>query len=134
MTRSRRGFTLFQLLVVLAILAVLFALLLPAVAKVRLAAARSQSQNNLKQIGLAAHSFQIAKGHLPPPMTLPDNGPIQPTASSTFVILLPYLEEGNKYAGFDPAKSVKSKTNLPTTSGIVSTLLDQKTPVECHRT
>ena len=50
---------------------------------------------------------------------LPSGGAIQPDASSTFVLLLPYLEEGNRYAGFDPAESVISSKNLPTTSGTV---------------
>lgn len=105
MVRSvrRSGFTLIELLVVVAIIGTLVGLLLPAVQKVREAAARTQCSSNLKQIALASHSYADVHGVLPPGQLgpYPDIGiglpPFDAQFIGVFVYLLPFIEQDNTY-------------------------------------
>jgi prepilin-type N-terminal cleavage/methylation domain-containing protein len=101
--KKPKGFTLIELLVVIAIIAILIGLLLPAVQKVREAAARMTSANNLKQLGLACHNYNDVNKQLPPSFgwypAPPTGQRYQPNGAygTAFFHLLPYVEQDNLY-------------------------------------
>ncbi len=93
-TRSRRAFTLVELLVVITIIGILIALLLPAVQAAREAARRSQCINNLKQLGLGLMNYEQTQRTFPPPA-------ISTNQASWLVLLLPYIEQGSLWETFN---------------------------------
>src|SRR5947209_3354786 len=100
---ARRGFTLLELLVVMAIIAILVAMIFPAVQQVREAGSRSQCANHLKQIALALHAYETDYRCLPPSRL--DN-----LGATWAVLLFPYLEQSSIYGTWDLAKNYYQQT------------------------
>jgi prepilin-type N-terminal cleavage/methylation domain-containing protein/prepilin-type processing-associated H-X9-DG protein len=149
---KRKGFTLIELLVVIAIIAILIGLLLPAVQKVREAAARMQCSNNLKQLGLAAHTHHDAYKRFPPGINLPistQSGAVFPTNTlvtsgkigqppvagqffSWIEALFPFMEQDNLYRNLNLTQREFANTNGPNSFGaqIVPILLCPSDPLD----
>ncbi len=109
--RSRCGFTLVELLVVITIIGILVALLLPAVQAAREAARRLQCSNNFKQIGLGMHNYHSTRNCFPPGVIYTHHAlpyPRHPTPPDYYgpgwgVFILPYIEQTQIYNQYDPS-------------------------------
>jgi prepilin-type N-terminal cleavage/methylation domain-containing protein/prepilin-type processing-associated H-X9-DG protein len=122
--QASRGFTLIELLVVISIIAVLIALLLPAVQSAREAARRTQCVNNLKQIGLALANYHDVNNVFPPGGLLPNTGNLETSiwgSHSTYLswraLILPQLEENNVFNSINVLEAtfiIPSWTGNPT--------------------
>jgi prepilin-type N-terminal cleavage/methylation domain-containing protein len=97
--KKNSGFSLVELLVVIAIIGILIGMLLPAVQMVREAARRTKCLNNIRQIGIACHSYEAATEHFP-------TGWRSDTGWGWMTHALPFIEQGNL------ASSIGLKTNL----------------------
>jgi prepilin-type N-terminal cleavage/methylation domain-containing protein/prepilin-type processing-associated H-X9-DG protein len=126
------GFTLIELLVVIAIIAILAALLIPAVQKVRESANRATCFNNLRQMGLALHSFHDRNSQFP---SSGEGLNVTATGSafdlqSTFTLLLPFLEGGSIYDAYDVNTPYNgSATNKAVAQTVIPTYLCPSNPI-----
>jgi prepilin-type N-terminal cleavage/methylation domain-containing protein/prepilin-type processing-associated H-X9-DG protein len=117
---SRRGFTLIELLVVIAIIGVLIALMLPAIQRIRHAAMRTQCENNLKQIGLAAHQYHDANKAFPAGMRS-QRGKDPYLYASWLTFLLPYVEQQGLWtATQDAYRKTRNFNRNPPHVGLVT--------------
>src|SRR5690242_8788500 len=124
---ARNAFTLIELLVVIAVIAILIGLLLPAVQQAREAARRAQCVNNLKQLALAAATYESATGIYPPGtfITLLTYGTAQSlltTTSGPAVHLLPYLDQSQMYNAINFSMNIFYLTNQTVHATGIATL------------
>lgn len=127
-----KAFTLVELLVVIAIIGILVGLLLPAVQAAREAARRMQCSNNLVQLGVALHNYEMAHRTLPPG-TVDAQGPIVHLPigyhHGWLVQILPMLDEKVAYNQLDHSQSIYSKRNFPVRAHSIQTLMCPSDPM-----
>ncbi len=124
--KRRAAFTLLELIMVVSIIAVLIALLLPAIQSAREAARRTQCNNNLMQLGLALGNYASAH-HVFPPGVIDDKGPILNLPKgyhhNWLVQILPFFEQNNVYRRFNFQYGVYHPSNMTAGTAVIATLM-----------
>lgn len=123
MKRSQHGFTLVELLVVIAIIGMLVALLLPAIQAARESARKSSCRNNLRQVGVAMHNYESARGKLPPGYLHAAGNQGNALGYSWGAMLLPFMELQSMYDTFDFKKPIYDNMNAAVREIHIPTLL-----------
>ncbi len=121
--RSRPGYGLFQLLVVVALIALVLGMMIPALVKSQIEAARQQKANNLKQLGLAVHNYASTYASKLPPG-------VDDKHFSVLFHLLPYIEQEALYKAVDKTVECDDKANAKVRSTVVKTFLSPSDPLE----
>ncbi len=120
-TSRRTGFSLLELLVILAIFAILLGLLLPAIWKVRQAASRMNSMNNMKQLALACHNYHDVNGMFP--------SGVDDNHFSAGARLLPYVEQQNVFNLIDFKKPMEDPANNQVRQTLLKVFVSDQDPV-----
>src|SRR5687768_8436499 len=124
--RQPAAFTLVELLVVIAIIGILVSLLLPAIQASREAARRTHCNDQLRQLGLALHDFEMSHEHYPAGTVNP-TGPIQNLPNGQHISwiahILPFIDEQNRYAGLDLSLSAYHAKNDPVRQTVIEILI-----------
>jgi prepilin-type processing-associated H-X9-DG protein len=123
--QNRTGFSLIELLIVFALLAFLIGLLLPLIQRVRLEAARMQSQNNLRQLALACHNYHDAFNKLPPG--------VDANGYSAAAYLLPFIEQQPLFQQINFKMPVRAQANDQIRSMQVAVFLSPLDPVSTQK-
>lgn len=128
-TRRQHGFSIVELLVVLGVIALLLALILPAIQQSRESARRLKCQNNLKQIGIALHSYHdthkcFPPGYSPGPVNVDGTWPHHYSGYSWATHILPYLDQASLFGELAVnSKSLEARLFEPDAANLVQTQL-----------
>ncbi len=119
---DKRGFTLVELLVVIAVIAILIGILIPAVMVIRSTARSAQCRSHLRSMAVAAHSYETAKGYLPPGVVSHDSN-FRTGSHSGFVYLLPHMEQTPVFERYDFTLDWNQGTNLDVITAKINVFL-----------